>query len=345
MKALVYYGPSDMKLAEYEKPVPKKGEVLLKSKAVGICGSDVHGYLGLTGRRIPPMIMGHEVVALVEETTLENSRYQKGDLVFVDPIITCKTCENCQEGYYSICLNKSNIGVLEVDGAFCEYFIMVEENLIPMPDGVRAEVGVLAEPFSVALHAVKQLTMPAGKVNTIAVIGAGVIGMCTAAVAKDIYRDAKIVIMDVAKKRLDRCHKILGGAVETQDLTAKSYEDIRDAYTSSGFDIVLEAVGVGPTVNGSLTLVKSKGEVVLIGNNQKDINLYYQQIVTRELRVYGTYGFTHRDLEESILKFKDRSYAASMVDKIVPLEEAVSYFDELANPDNDYLKIIVDPTL
>lgn len=343
MKALVYYGPLDMKVVDWEEPVPEAGEALLKVKAVGICGSDVHGYLGLTGRRIPPMIMGHEVVAEVVQAAEEGLHYQAGDQVFVDPITVCGVCENCQEGHTSICLNKKNIGVLTDNGAFCEYIVMREENLIAMPKGVDAKIGVLAEPFSVALHAVNQLNQKAKKIKYAAVIGAGVIGMCTAAVLKERYPEAEVVVTDVDYKRLNRCKDILGDKIHTADLKELGYDGIRAHYAQNGFDIVMEAVGIEPTVNGALELAKSKGSVVLIGNNQKSIQLTYQQIVTRELQVFGTYGFTHEDLEASIAKFSERNYAEKMVDAVVPLTDAKMYFDKLADKANDLLKVVVEP--
>lgn len=345
MKALVYYGPCDMKVVDYENPGPKAGEVLLKVKAVGICGSDVHGYLGLTGRRIPPMIMGHEVTAEVVSTTKADSRYQPGDLVFVDPITVCGACENCQEGNTSICLNKQNIGVLSDNGAFCGYIVIREENLIPVPAGIEPKIGVLAEPFSVALHGVNQLPMKIKTIRNAAVIGAGVIGICTAAVLKERYPGIKVVVADVSQKRLDRCSQVLDGGVDTIDLSKNGYDEVRNQYTKSGFDLVMEAVGVEPTVNGALALAKSKGYIVLIGNNQGSIQLAYQQIVTRELQIYGTYGFTHEDLEESMKAFGHRPYAANMIDEVVPLEQAREYFDKLAGKDHDFLKVVVDPWL
>ncbi|MGI6070799.1 MAG: zinc-dependent alcohol dehydrogenase [Blautia sp.] len=344
MKALVYYGPSDMRMIDWKDPKPEDGEVLLKSIAVGICGSDVHGYLGLTGRRIPPMIMGHEVVAEVVENKKQGSRYKKGDLVFVDPISVCKTCENCRNGNTSICLNKKNIGVLDVDGAFCEYFKIKEENLILLPADVPTKVGVLAEPFSVALHGVCQLD-EWQRPESIAVIGAGVIGLSTAAVLHERYPEAVIVLIDLSKKRLERGHEVLGGFLNTESLEDSTYEKMKHKYTSFGFDAVFEAVGVEPAVNGALDLVKSKGTVVLIGNNQKNIHMNYQQIITRELIIKGTYGFTHEDLEESIKAFSRRPYAAAMIDGTISLEQAKTAFDELAENGENYLKLIVDPTL
>lgn len=343
MKALVYKGPCNMSIEQYPEPVLTKGRVLLRSKAVGICGSDVHGYLGITGRRIPPMIMGHEVVAEVVECADLNSRYRPGDLVFVDPIEVCGVCENCRDGYTSICLNKVNIGVLEIDGAFCEYFTMKEDNLIQMPNGVDPEIGVLAEPFSVAFHAASQLTVKQEQVGTIAIIGSGIIGICTAAIMTEKFPNTKVVVMDVMQNRLERCKSILG-SVQIENLSGISYGEIKTKYAPNGFSVVMEAVGIESTVSGALDILKNHGEAVLIGNSQKEIKLHYQQIVTRELRVYGTYGFTHEDLVESVQKFSVRPYAAKMVDKVVSLDEAKDYFDILANKNNTFLKIVVDPT-
>lgn len=133
MRSLCYTGPNQLELREAPKPEPKEGEVLLRVRACGICGSDVHGFLGLTGRRLPPMTMGHEFSAEVAQLGPATGKFKVGDGVVVQPIHFCGHCVNCRNGMTNMCLNKEFFGVLDKDGAMAEYVAVPEKLLYPLP--------------------------------------------------------------------------------------------------------------------------------------------------------------------------------------------------------------------
>lgn len=177
MRSLCYTGPNQLELREALKPEPKEGEVLLRVRACGICGSDVHGFLGLTGRRLPPMTMGHEFSAEVAQLGPATGKFKVGDGVVVQPIHFCGHCVNCRNGMTNMCLNKEFFGVLDKDGAMAEYVAVPEKLLYPLPKGCDYTIGALSEPFAVAYGAVKKAGSLTGK--TVLIIGAGTIGIAS----------------------------------------------------------------------------------------------------------------------------------------------------------------------
>lgn len=154
MKALVYEGPHNMPICDYPMCYPEAGQVKIKVKYCGICGSDLHGYTGASGRKIPPMVMGHEFSGVVTELGEGVTKFKVGDRVSVLPVEYCCECEFCKRGAVNICANRRNLGVLDVDGAFTEYICMNEKFVYALPDSVSDKEGALLEPLSVAHHAV-----------------------------------------------------------------------------------------------------------------------------------------------------------------------------------------------
>ena len=149
MRALRFLAPYKLEVQEMPVPVPKDDECLLKVRACGICGSDPHGYTGKTGRRIPPMTMGHEFAAEVFETGSAVTKFKKGDRVVPQPINFCGHCENCRRGLTMLCLNKKFFGVLDTDGAMAEYVSVPEKLLYRLPEGTSFYHGALVEPYAV----------------------------------------------------------------------------------------------------------------------------------------------------------------------------------------------------
>lgn len=152
MKALVFKGPEKIFLEEIKKPIPKENELLVKIKAVGICGSDFEGYLGKTGRRIPPMVMGHELSGEIADAKSSN-KFNHGDKVVVQPIIYCGRCNYCKKGLVNLCKNWKSLGVLDVNGGMTEYIAVLERYIFKIKDKVSFSRACLVEPLAVAYRA------------------------------------------------------------------------------------------------------------------------------------------------------------------------------------------------
>ena len=335
MKALVYYGTQDMRVSEIEKPEVKKGEVLIKVEACGICGSDVHGYLGVTGRRIPPMVMGHEFTGIVSALGEGVEDVSLGDRVVVYPARFCGRCDFCKVGLTNLCINRTIFGVMNVNGAMAEYVSVPRENILKLPENIDFVKGTFLEPLSVAYRTVKT----AGDILTrnILIVGAGTIGLLILQIVK-IGGARTVVITDINDTRLGIAKRL--GA----DLTLNpDREDIKALISQSipdGIDLAFEAVGLESTVNQALTILKNRGTCIFVGNSMKNITIDMQNIVTRELRILGTYTYTLGEFRESI-SLLGKIDVETMLSKVVPLEEGPEIFRELIQKNSNLLKVVL----
>ena len=176
VKALVYEGPEKVRFQDVAKPEPRAGEHLIRVEAVGICGSDMHAYIGHDARRPPPLILGHEAAGVVEGGTMDGQR------VTVNPLVSCGVCPFCKQGRENICPNRQIISMPPREGAFAQYVCMPEENLCVVPDGVSLQKAALAEPLAVCWHAVKLAlrALAEGADRSALVLGGGAIGVGSA---------------------------------------------------------------------------------------------------------------------------------------------------------------------
>ena len=339
MRALLYTGPEKMEIVDRQKPSPAANEALLKVKYVGICGSDVHGYLGTTGRRIPPMIMGHEFSAEVVEIGNDVKNYKVGDRVTALPLISCGECFCCKNGDVNVCDNRQFLGTMSLDGVLCEYICIEESKLYKLPETVDDRIGALIEPFAVAYHAVSKALPVKGK--TVMIAGAGTIGLLVQVVAKH-FGAGKIVMVDLSEDRLAAAKKM--GA----DITINpGSQDMDEVLTQEGIrksvDVTIECVGITPTAQQTINYVRNTGTVVWVGNSAQMININMQQIVTRELTVYGTYIYQPKDYAESIaLLAKGEIDISGFVSAEVGMGDAEAMFKRLAGGDTTMIKVLVD---
>lgn len=342
MKALRYLGPNKMVVQEQPKPEPKQGEVLLKVRACGICGSDVHGSLGLTGRRIAPMTMGHEFSAEVVELGGNVNSVKVGDGVIVQPINFCGECANCRQGLTNMCLNKKFFGVLTVDGAMAEYVAVPEKLLYKLPEGIPYSVGALTEPYAVAYGSVKK----AGdlKDKNVFIVGAGTIGLCILQLVK-LQNPKQIIVCDLSDARLKTAKEL--GAEQTINPKNEDYmESITKHTDGSMIDVSFEAVGVEPTANQSIKALKIGGTAVWVGMSQKEMQINMQDIVCSARRILGSFNYTHKEFGEVVdLIGSGQMESEKLITKIVSLEEAPEAFTALHERPDEFIKVIIDPTL
>lgn len=342
MKALRYLGPGKLEVWSVPMPEPQEGEVLIKVEACGICGSDVHGYLGLTGRRIEPMTMGHEFCGRVEKQGPGAGRFRTGDRVIVQPIHFCGECVNCKRGLTMLCLNKRFFGVLTVDGAMAEYVAVPEKLLYPLPEGSSFYTGALAEPYAVAYGSV--LKAPDAEGKTVLVIGAGTIGACVLQLMK-LKNPGKLIVSDLSDARLKTALEL--GADEVVNPSKENFmEKISKLTNGEMIDISIECVGVQPSANQSLKCLKAGGTAIWVGMSQKEMTINMQDIVCSARRVLGSFNYTHEEFGQAAeLVTSGKVAADKLISKIVSLEEAVDVFRLIHEQPDQYLKVIVSPVL
>lgn len=338
MKSLLYQGPRKLELVDCKAPVPGAGEVLLAVKACGICGSDVHGYLGITGRRIPGVAMGHEFSAVVAGLDEGVKDYNIGDRVVVQPIDACWECTYCREGNNNLCSQRSLIGVLEVQGAMAEYICVPERLLVPLADSCTFEIGALAEPLTVAYAAVNKIDDYSGK--TVLIVGAGMIGLCILEMLK-FKKPERIIISDLSNKRLQRAKR--RGADEIINPMEQDYiQALSDLTDGEMCDISIEAVGVEAAVNQSIRALKKNGKTIWAGLSQKEIKINMHDVVVPQCTIIGSMNYTHREFTEVVeLLAAGKIQTDGLITTYIYLDEAADMFEKIHEKPDDYLKVII----
>lgn len=341
MKALRYLGPERLEVQNLPDPVPEKGEVLIKVRACGICGSDVHGYYGLTGRRIPPVTMGHEFCGEVCELGADVKHFSVGDRVVVQPINFCGECENCKKGLTMLCLNKRFLGVLSENGAMAEYVAVPEKLLYKIPDSCSFYQGALVEPYAVAYGGRLKAGDVAGK--TVLVVGAGTIGLCVVQLIKQM-NPGKLIVSDLSETRL----KIALSMGADAAINSKE-EDFLEAITritdGNMVDVSIECVGVQSSANQSIQCLRVGGTTVWLGMSQKEMTINMQDIVCSARRVLGSFNYTHKEFGEvAEIVASGQLNTDKLISRVVSLEEAIEIFPQIHKYPDDYLKVIIDPT-
>lgn len=338
MKALVYHGPEDLRFEEVSDIFPKDNEVKIKVRAIGICGSDVHGYAGLTGRRIAPMIMGHEFSGEVVEVGKDVKHLKIGDRVAPYPVEICGTCEFCRKGMEHICLNKKAYGVLDCNGAMADYICVPENIAFPLDDSVDYSTGAMIEPMSVALRGVDNAGDIEGK--NVLIIGAGTIGLFALVLVK-MRNPAKIFVSDLSSHRLSVA-KQLGADVVIRSDKEDAAEAVRKGTNGLGADVSIECVGITPTTKQAVSALKLGGTSVWVGNSAKFIETNMQEIVTHELTVKGSFLYTLKQFKKVIDILGSGSVDISpIISKEINLEEGPDMFHTLYKNPGDLIKVVI----
>ncbi len=338
MRALVYEGAWRMPLRDVAAPEAGPGEVVVQVEAAGICGSDVHGFMGTTGRRTPPLVMGHEFSGTLAAVGPGVAGRAVGDRVVVQPLLTCGECANCRAGLPNICLNRRGIG-MNVDGAYAETVRVPASLLYPLPEELTWEQGAMVEPLAVALHAVNKTPLALG--DTVAIIGAGPIGLL-AVLAARLKGAGTVVVSDLSPHRLELARQ-LGADLAINAREQDPVAAVRDLTGGAGAHATIEAVGVGPAVKQSLALVRTGGQVTWIGNSAPEVPVPMQEVVTRELTIRGVYGFNEEFGRAIELLRAGRVDVRPLIERLAPLEEGPALVHDLAEGSLDAVKVILKP--
>ena len=291
MKGLVYYGPRDLRYVEVETPRPKKGEVLVKVRAVSICGSDLSGYKGGSAMRKPPLIMGHEFSGQVAELGEGVSGLEVGARVGVVTNLYCGTCQDCRDGLDNVCDNRFIIGTTmkagSYNGAMADYVVAPAEKIMSLPDQVSFAECALVEPLSISLRAAKHAGDLAGR--TAAVFGAGPIGLMGVMCLK-AFGAERIVAIDLLENRLRMA--VQCGATDTIDSKDDVLAITRKMTGGVGIDVVFDAAGVAATVNAGIEIARNGGRLLMVGMASPTFEIEYKHAVCKELKLLGSYMYT-----------------------------------------------------
>jgi (R,R)-butanediol dehydrogenase / meso-butanediol dehydrogenase / diacetyl reductase len=325
MKAIVWHGPGRMTIEERPEPRdPAAGEVIVRPEAVGICGSEVEGYLGHMGNRTPPLVMGHEFAGVVVAAG-DGAGAWDGARVAVNPLAGCGSCRLCTAGQENLCPRRTLIGIHH-PGAFADLVAAPAANLRALPDGVTARAGALVEPLANGVHAVR-LGLAGEAVRHAVVVGAGTIGLMTlqAALLSEI---AHVGVVEPEAQRRERAvalgaHAAYGGG-------EAALAAVRAATDGLGADLVLDAVGAQATRALALELLRPGGQAVCIGLAADDTTLGFHGIVRGQLGLRGSYAYTMADFEQALAWLADGRVSVGELPAVQPLEDGPGAFARLA---------------
>jgi len=359
MRAARLHGIRDLRLEDLPRPTPGPGEVLLQVASVGTCGSDVHYYVdGRIGDQVvtAPIIMGHEFSAWVAELGAgacparpERSRGERsrrvedleiGQLVAVEPAIQCGECESCQQGHPNLCPDVRFCGTPPVDGVFAEYTVMPAKNCFPLPQGFGPMKGAMLEPLGIAIHAVDLAHLKAGQ--TVAVLGAGPIGLLTAAVAKASGASAIYMTEPLAYRRQFALDYVADAALDPYENGTDVVTEIMRLTGGRGVDVAFEAAGASETPDQAAAVARPGGKVIVAGIPSDDTMTMNASTVRHKgltiklvRRMKHTYPRAIRMVHTGMVDVK------SLVTHIFPLERISEAFEVVAAYDDGVLRAVI----
>lgn len=341
MKALVLKEYKVLALEDCEDPRPGTGEVRVAVRACGICGSDVHGYDGSTGRRRPPLIMGHEAAGVIDSVGPGISAWRPGDRVTFDSTVYCGECVPCRRGAVNLCDRRMVLGVSCAEyrrhGAFADYVVVPERILYRVPDEVSFDQAAMLEALAIALHAVRRSGARMG--DSAVVVGAGMIGLLVIQALRAAGLD-RIIAADVDRGKLD----IARGMGATDALISRpGAEEEAAELTHGGADLAFEVVGVSDALGLALGSVRKGGTLTLVGNVSPEVRLPLQTAVTREVSVFGSCASAGEYPLGLELIRAGKVEVEALISATAPLNEGPLWFERLYHREPGLMKVILAP--
>lgn len=341
MKALLLSQYRKLELADVAVPEPGSGEVLVRVGACGICGSDVHGYDGSSGRRIPPIVMGHEAAGMIAAVGKNVNGLSAGDRVTFDSTVYCGDCTYCRRGEINLCDRRQVLGVSCGDyrraGAFAEFVVVPARIVHRLPDNLSFPEAALLEAVSVALHAVSLVRVR--QTDSALVVGAGTIGLLLQQALR-VAGCSRVFVADVDPTRLKLSLQL--GATATC-LSEDLGKEILTQTNGVGVDIAVEAVGKTESLQAAIDNVRKGGSAVLVGNISPQVSLPLQKVVTREIRLQGSCA-SAGDYPRAIeLVSSGTIRVKPLITAIAPLDDGPQWFERLYAREPNLMKIVLTP--
>jgi L-iditol 2-dehydrogenase len=341
MKALLLSKYRQLELTELPSPRPGRDEVLIRVAACGICGSDVHGYDGSSGRRIPPIVMGHEAAGTIAAVGEGVSGWSEGTRVTFDSTIYCGDCPPCLRGDVNLCDRRQVLGVSCGDyrraGAFAEFVVVPARIVHRLPTNLSYEEAALLEAVAVALHAVSLVPIEPGE--TALVVGAGTIGLLLQQALR-VAGCSRVVVVDVDPTRLKLSMELGATAAFTP---ADLAQQIMKLIEGVGIDLAVEAVGNSETVNTAIDSVRKGGNVILVGNISPEVTLPLQKVVTRQIRLQGSCASAGEFPRAIELLSSGAIRVKPLITAVAPLGDGPQWFERLYAREPNLMKVVLTP--
>ncbi|QDV51965.1 galactitol-1-phosphate 5-dehydrogenase [Gimesia fumaroli] len=345
MKAMVLTEYQQLEVTDFEQPEIGPTDILVQVRACGICGSDIHGYDGSTGRRIPPLVMGHEAAGVVAAVGDKVSGFQPGDHVTFDSTVSCGECFFCRRGEINLCDNRKVLGVscdeYRRHGAFAEFVAVPQHICYSLPKDLPFEHAAMIEAVSVAVHAANRTPVSLG--DTAVIVGSGMIGLL-AIQAIRLAGCSQVIAVDLDPGRLELAQQLgadVGLKADEVDVPA----EVKKRTNGHGADVVLEVVGTTVTVRTAVECARKGGAVTLVGNLSPTIEMPLQSVVTRELSVFGTCASSGEYPACIDLLQKQAIRVEPLITAKASLQEGPAWFARLYAGEPGAMKVIIDPTI
>lgn len=336
MKALVYTQPRKVEYLDWPDPQLAPGDALVRIGAVGLCGSDVHGWLGHSRGRVPPLVLGHEMAGVVERVE-GGAPVELGQRVAVYPIIGCNRCSYCASDQEYICRRKRVLGLHEAGGC-AQYLKVPARNLYPLAGAMGMLLGSLVEPLSNALHFVSLAERDRGPC---AVLGAGPVGLLILQVARSLAFQP-IAVVEVNARRSGLARR-LGAGITVNPREPGAAEQLESFLGEDGCCVVFDAAGFSPARQLALKLVRSGGLIVLAGLGEAETSLDFIEVIRREVRMTGAYAYSRREFQQAIERIAGGRLVFEGWVSEASLQDGQSVFEELAQASPERIKVVLRP--
>ena len=332
MNALVYTAPRQVESQVHPDPAPRAGEVVVRVRAAGVCGSDLLGFLGKSKKRVPPLILGHEIGGEVHAVGVGVTDLRPGQRVGIMPLITCGTCDYCRRGRNSICEKRVLLG-MNVAGGFAEYTVAPRACLYPVAESTSYLQASMIECLATPLNLFENHAR--GPVESAAVFGAGTQGILAMQMAK-VRGATKIFVVDVQPARLAVAERL--GAVSVHAKAADPVEAILKATGGQGCDVVVDAAGYSPARQQGLRVTRRGGVLAFVGLSDPATEIDVADVINREIEMHGVYGYAPADYRKALdLVTGGRVDVTSWVQEF-PLGEGQRILDRLTSQPGDLVK-------
>lgn len=342
MKALLLSEYKKLEMVDVPVPVPARDEILIRVAACGICGSDVHGYDGSSGRRIPPIVMGHEAAGIVARVGEGVSTFHEGDRVTFDSTIYCGECEYCRRRDVNLCDRREVLGVSCGDyrraGAFAEFVSVPARIAYRLPENLSFPEAALLEAVSVALHAVSLVNIQPG--SSALVVGAGTIGLLIQQALR-VAGCSRVFVTDIDANRLSKSESLGATSVLLSGPTLT--QEVLQATNGAGVDVSVEAVGNTAAVQSAINCVRKGGDVVLVGNVSPEITLPLQKVVSRQITLHGSCASAGEYPRAIELMSQGKIKVKALISAVRPLSEGIQWFERLYGREAGLMKVVLEP--